>query len=213
LLNEETIKSDPWHIAKVKQDAINLSNVEQRRFDTALLRRPISCIECKIDFKSFGAFVDHTNDVHHTSVSTPKLIVENEAPIDIVDIVIESPVLLSTEPVEPVFSVPIAKTPESFSDKWIRLFADKGYSAAMVKAFKRDAIKENMTALQIHDFLSVCKPYKAPVETPARPLEAIIVPDSEQENTITEAIETLVEAHVASVANDSSYAVTLADSI
>jgi len=213
LPNEETIKSDPWHIAKVKQDAINLSNVEQRRFDTALLRRPISCIECKIDFKSFGAFVDHTNDVHHTSVSTPKLIVENEAPIDIVDIVIESPVLLSTEPVEPVVSVPIAKTPESFSDKWIRLFADKGYSAAMVKAFKRDAIKENMTALQIHDFLSVCKPYKAPLETPVRPLEAIIVPDSEQENTITEAIETLVEAHVASVANDSSYAVTLADSI
>ncbi|WP_150322045.1 hypothetical protein [Enterobacter hormaechei] len=67
LLNEGKIKSDPWHIAKVKQDEINLSKVEQRRIDTALLRRPISCIECKIDFKSFGGFVDHTKDVHHES--------------------------------------------------------------------------------------------------------------------------------------------------
>ncbi|EPM0025215.1 HNH endonuclease [Citrobacter farmeri] len=211
LLNEEKIKSDPWHIAKVKQDAINLSEVEQRRIDKVLLRRPISCIECKIDFKSFGGFVDHTKDVHHASVSTPKLIVENEAPIEIVDIVIESPVLPSNEPVEPTVSIPVAKTPESFSDKWIRLFAGKGYSAAMVEAFKRDAIRENMTALQIHDFLNVCKPYKAPVETPVRPLEAIIIP--EQASTIAEAVETLVEAPVASVANDSSHAVTLADSI
>lgn len=188
LLNEEKIKYDPWHIAKIKQDEINLSKVEQTRIDTALLRRPISCIECKIDFKSFGEFVDHTKDIHHASVSTPKLILENEASIDAVDIVIELPVLPANEPVEPVVLINVAKTPESFSDKWIRLFVEKGYSAAMVEAFKRDAIKENMTALQIHDFLSVCKPYKAPVET-------------------------LVEAPVASVANDSSYAVTLADSI
>lgn len=215
LLNEEKIKSDPWHIAKIKQDEINLSKVEQRRIDTALLRRPISCIECKIDFKSFGGFVDHTKDVHHASVSTPKLIVEYEAPIDAVDIVIELPVLPANEPGEPVVSIHVAKTPESFSDKWIRLFVEKGYSAAMVEAFKRDAIKENMTALQIHDFLSVCKPYKAPVETPVRPLETINTP--EHASTITEAVETLVEAlveaPVASVANDSSYAVTLADSI
>lgn len=208
LLNEDKIKSDPWLIAKVKQDEINLSKVEQRRIDTALLRRPISCIECKIDFKSFGGFVDHTKDVHHSSVSTPKLTVENEAPIDAVDIVIESPVLPANEPVEPVFSIPVAKTPESFSDKWIRLFVEKGYSAAMVEAFKRDAIKENMTALQIHDFLSVCKPYRAPVETPVRPLEKIITPEH-----ASKAVETLVDAPVASVANDSSYAVTLVDSI
>ncbi|HHA1276525.1 TPA: HNH endonuclease [Enterobacter hormaechei subsp. xiangfangensis] len=211
LLNEGKIKSDPWHIAKVKQDEINLSKVEQRRIDTALLRRPISCIECKIDFKSFGGFVDHTKDVHHASVSTPKLVVKNEAPIDSVDIVIELPVLPANEPGEPVVSIPVAKTPEAFSDKWIRLFVEKGYSAAMVEAFKRDAIKENMTALQIHDFLSVCKPYKAPVETPVRPLETIIT--SEYTSTITAAVETLVEAPIASVANDSSYAVTLDDSI
>ncbi|EKM7810665.1 HNH endonuclease signature motif containing protein [Klebsiella aerogenes] len=211
LLNEEKIKSDPWYIAKVKQDEINLSKVEQRRIDTALLRRPISCIECKIDFKSFGGFVDHTKDVHHASVSTPKLIVKNEAPIDSVDVVIELPVLPANEPGESVVSIPVAKTPEAFSDKWIRLFVEKGYSAAMVEAFKRDAIKENMTALQIHDFLSVCKPYKAPVETPVRPLETIITP--EYASTITEAVETLVEAPIASVANDSSYAVNLADSI
>lgn len=80
----------------------------------------------------------------------------------------------------------------------------------MVEAFKRDATKENMTALQIHDFLSVCKPYKSPVEIPVSPLEAIIIPA--QASTITEARETLVEAPVASVANDSSYAVTLVDS-
>ncbi|HID8743343.1 TPA: HNH endonuclease [Enterobacter mori] len=208
LLNGETIKSDPWHIAKIKQDAINLSNTEQRRIDTALLIRPISCIECKIDFKTFGGFVDHTKDVHHVSVSTPKLIVENESPTDAVNIVIKSPVLRSNEP---VFSFPVAKTPESFSDKWIRLFADKGYSAAMVEAFKRDAIKENMTALQIHDFLSVCKPYKALVETPVGPLEEIIIP--EQASTIPVAQGTLVEAPVASVANDSSYPVPLIDSI
>lgn len=199
LLNEDAIKSDPWHIAKVKQDAINLSIVEQRRIDTALIRRPVSCIECKIDFKSFGGFVDHTKDVHHASVSTPKLIVENEGAEDIV---IEPPVLLSTEPVEPVVSIPVAKTPESFSDKWIRLFADKGYSAAMVEAFKRDAAKENMTTLQIHDFLSVCKPYKAPVE---------IIP--QEANTLTEAMGTLVESPVASIANDCYYAITHADSI
>lgn len=207
ILIEEMIKSDPWHIAKVKQDEINLSKVEQRRIDTALLRRPISCIECKIDFKSFGGFVDHTKDVHHASVSTPKLIVKNEAPIDSVDIVIELPVLPVNEPREPVVSIPVAKTTEAFSDKWIRLFVEKGYSAAMVEAFKRDAIKENMTALQIHDFLSACKPYKVPV----RPLETIITP--EYASTITEAVETLVEAPMAYVANDSSYAVTLADSI
>lgn len=211
LLNEAKIKSDPWHIAKVKQDEINLSKVEQKRIDTALLRRPTSCIECKIDFKSFGGFVDHIKDIHHVSVSTPKLIVENEAPIDAVDIVIELPVLTANEPVEPVVSIPVAKTPESFSDKWIRLFVEKGYSAAMVEAFKRDAIKENMTALQIHEFLNVCKPYKAPVETPIRPPEKIITP--ERASTITEAVEMLVEAPVASVANDSSYAVTLADFI
>ncbi|ELW9546929.1 HNH endonuclease [Klebsiella aerogenes] len=210
LLNEEMFKSDPWHRAKVKQDAINLFNVEQRRIDTALLRRPISCIECKIDFKSFGGFVDHTKDVHHASVSTPKLIVENEVSIDTVDIVIEPSIFRPNKPVEPVVSIPITKMPESFSDKWIRLFAEKGYNAAMVEAFKRDATKENMTALQIHDFLSVCKPYKAPVETPVSPLEAIIIP--EQASTITEARETLVEAPVASVASDSSYAVTLVDS-
>ncbi|EFF3597330.1 TPA: HNH endonuclease [Escherichia coli] len=211
LLNEKKIKSDPWHIAKVKQDKINLSKVEQRRIDTTLLRRPISCIECKIDFKSFGGFVDHTKDVHHASVSTPKLIVKNEAPIDSVDIVVGLPVLPANEPGEPVVSIPVAKTPEAFSDKWIRLFAEKGYSAAMVEAFKRDAIRENMTALQIHDFLSVCKPYKVPVKTLVRPLETIITP--EYASTITEAVETLVEVPEASVANDSSYVVTLADSI
>lgn len=208
LLNEGKIKSDPWHRAKVKQDEINLSKVEQRRIDTALLRRPISCIECKIDFKSFGRFVDHTKDVHHASVSTPKLIVENEAPIDTVDIIIESPVLPANELVEPVVSIPVTKAPESFNDKWIRLFVEKGYSAAMVEAFKRDAIKENMTALQIHDFLSICKPYKAPLETPVRPLERIITPEH-----ASKVVETLVDAPVASVANDSSYAVTLVDSI
>jgi len=72
----------------------------------------------------------------------------------------------------------------------------------MVEAFKRDAAKENMTTLQIHDFLSVCKPYKAPVE---------IIP--QEANTLTEAMGTLVESPVASIANDCYYAITHADSI
>ncbi|WP_086462989.1 HNH endonuclease signature motif containing protein [Enterobacter sp. J49] len=78
----------------------------------------------------------------------------------------------------------------------------------MVEAFKRDAIKENMTTLQIQDFLSICKPYKAALETPVRPLEKIITPEH-----ASKVVETLVDAPVASVANDSSYAVTLVDSI
>ncbi|MFX0614067.1 HNH endonuclease signature motif containing protein [Escherichia coli] len=211
ILNEEKIKSDPWYIAKIKQDEINNFKDEQRKIEAALLRRPISCIECKIDFKSFGGFVDHTRDVHHASVSTPKLIVVVEAPTHAAEILIESPVSPSNEPQEEIVSIPVVKTPESFSDKWIRLFAEKGYSAAMVEAFKRDATKENMTVSQIHDFLSVCKPSKSPVESPVRPLEAIITP--EQSHTIGSTVETLVEAPVPSVANDSSYAATLSDSI
>lgn len=208
--NEERIKSDLWHIAKVKQDEINQAKNEQRKIEAVLIRRPVSCIECKIDFKSFGGFVDHTRDVHHASVSTPKLIVEIETPVAAADIVIESPVLSSNESVEEVVSIPVAKTPESFSDKWIRLFAENGYTVAMVDAFKREATKQGMDVKQVHEFLSVCKPSKHLIKTPVRPLEAIIPPE---QKTITNAVETLVEAAVDSVANDPSYIPAISESI
>lgn len=209
ILNEEKIKSDPWHIAKVKQDEIDQAKNEQKKLEVVLIRRPISCIECKIDFKSFGGFVDHTRDVHNASIRTPKLIVEIETPVAAADIVIEFPVLSSNESVEEVVSIFVAKTPESFSDKWIRLFAENGYTVAMVDAFKREAIKQGMDVKQVHEFLSVCKPSKHLIEKPVRHLEAIILP--EQLN----AIETLVEAPVDfdSVANNPSYIPALSESI
>jgi hypothetical protein len=212
--NEEKIKSDLWHIAKVKQDEINQANNEQKKTEAALIRRPISCIECKIDFKYFGGFVDHTRDVHHASVSTPNLIVEIETPVAAADIVIESSVLSSNESVEEVVSIPVAKTPESFSDKWIRLFAENGYTVAMVDAFKREATKQGMDVKQVHEFLSVCKPSKYLIKTPVRSLEAIIPPEQNTvTNTITNAIETLVEAPSDSVANDLSYVPAISESI
>lgn len=207
ILNEEKIKSDPWHIAKVKQDKINQDNNEQKKIEAAIIRRPISCIECKIDFKSFGGFVDHTRDIHHASVSTPKLIVEIETAIAAADIIIGSPVLPSNESVEEVVSIPVAKMPESFSDKWIRLFTENGYTVAMVDAFKREATKQGMDVKQVHEFLSVCKPSKHLVESPVRPLEVITPP--EQPNSITNPVEELVD----SVANDASYVSALSESI
>ncbi|WP_278863512.1 HNH endonuclease, partial [Klebsiella quasivariicola] len=164
-------------------------------------------IECKIDFKSFGGFVDHTRDIHHASVSTPKLIVEIEIAIAAADIIIGSPELPSNESVEEVVSIPVAKMPESFSDKWIRLFTENGYTVAMVDAFKREATKQGMDVKQVHEFLSVCKPSKHLVESPVRPLEVITPP--EQPNSITNPVEELVD----SVANDASYVSALSESI
>lgn len=63
------------------------------------------------------------------------------------------PVLSSTESVEEVVSIPVAKTPESFSDKWLRLFAEKGYTVAMVDAFKREATKQGMDVKRHMNFL------------------------------------------------------------
>lgn len=207
---EEKTKSDPWLLAKVKQDSINQSKIEQKRIDTALLRRPISCIECKIDFTSFGAFVDHTRDVHHTSVSTPKLIVDDETSTEATVTLDVSPDLQPPETVEQA-SLPIIKTPESFNDKWIRLFSENGYTIAMVDAFKREATKQGLDVKQIHEFLSVCKPSKNLTEKPVIPLEAITT--SINPSVIIKAAESSVDAPSISVANDSSYAPVLTDSV
>ncbi|MDR8268441.1 HNH endonuclease, partial [Acinetobacter baumannii] len=115
-------------------------------------------------------------------------------------------VLSSTESVEEVVSIPVAKTPESFSDKWLRLFAEKGYTVAMVDAFKREATKQGMDVKEAHEFLSVCKPSKHLTGIPVRPLEVILPP--EQPNTIINPVETLVN----SVANAPSYAPALSES-
>ncbi|EKC6209601.1 HNH endonuclease [Cronobacter sakazakii] len=204
---EEKSKSDPWLLAKVKQAVINQSKIDQRRIDTALLRRPISCIECKIDFTSFGAFVDHTRDVHHTSVSTPKLIINTETPNDAAVNVDVSPESQSKDAVEPT-SIPVVKTPETFSDKWIRLFSENGYTVAMVDAFRREATKQGMDVKQIHDFLSVCKPSK-------HLTVASVLPFKETATVVNtaNAVETIVDTPKASVTNDPSYATPLTDSI
>ena len=54
------------------------------------------------------------------------------------------PVLSSTESVEEVVSIPVAKTPESFSDISGQIVCRKGYTVAMVDAFKREATKQGM---------------------------------------------------------------------
>ena len=174
ILGKEKIKFDPWHAAKFKQAEINQDNHKRKKIETALTKRPISCIECKIDFKFFGVFVDHTRDVHHASVSTPKLISYIEKHVVAPDVLSELPVLFSNEGEGKVFSFPVLKAPESFSEKWIRLFAENGYTVAMVDAFKREANKQGMDIKKAHEFLSVCKPSKHFMEMPARPLTEMI---------------------------------------
>ncbi|MCK7383367.1 MULTISPECIES: HNH endonuclease [Enterobacter cloacae complex] len=207
---EEKTKADPWLLAKVKQDAIIQSKIEQRRIDTALLRRPISCIECKIDFTSFGAFVDHTRDVHHASVSTPKFIVNTETPNDAAVNVVVSAESQSKDAVEPTF-IPVVKTPETFSDKWIRLFSENGYTVAMVDAFRREATKQGMDVKQIHDFLSVCKPSKHLTLASVLPIKETAT--EVKPSATASDVETIVNTPKASVANDPSYASPLTDSI
>lgn len=220
---------DPWHEAKIKQNAINQVKKEQRENETILLRHPISCIECKIDFKSFGGFADHMRDVHHASVSTPKLILMKEvkAPaINVCCIICKGAMpsdslffhitskhlnINTSTKSAPIDALAEPKATESFSDKWIRLFSEKGYNYPMVEAFKRDAIKQKMKPKQIHEFLLVCKPSKHPVKTPIYALESTIAP--EQCSSPADIVETLVEAPVALVANDTLYAATVSDSI
>lgn len=66
---------------------------------------------------------------------------------------------------------------ESFSERWLRLFAEKGYSFSMIEAYKREAIKQGLTRFEQADFLSVVKPTKRQVienhtQEPVRPVEA-----------------------------------------
>lgn len=160
LFNEEGIKSSSRHLAKVKKNESHQADKEQKKIDVILIRRPVSCIECKIDFEYFGRFVDHTRDIHRTSISTPKLKIKIETPVAAADNVIESPELPPNESVEEIFSISVAETPETFSDKWIRLFAENGYTVAMVDVFKREATKQGMDVKQVREFLSICKPSK-----------------------------------------------------
>lgn len=207
LFNEEGIKFSSRHLAKVKKNESHQADKEQKKIDVILIRRPVSCIECKIDFEYFGRFVDHTRDIHRTSISTPKLKIKIETPVAAADNVIESPELPPNESVEEIFSISVAETPETFSDKWIRLFAENGYTVAMVDVFKREATKQGMDVKQVREFLSICKPSKNLVGMPERPQEVIII--SEQTKAITNPIEKLVD----SVANDPSYVPALSESI
>lgn len=162
LTQEEKIKSDAWYAAKVKQDAISKAKLEGIEFERNLSLRPISCIECKQPFKSFNGFLDHTRNIHKKSISTPKL-VKIESSVEAI-----LPVILATEVASvelktafEVTSGPKEKTQESFIDKWIRLFAEKGYSFPVVEAFKREASKQGMEVKEIQEFIEVCKPTKS----------------------------------------------------
>lgn len=80
------------------------------------------------------------------------------------------------------------KKEESFNDRWLRLFTEKGYSFSMVEAYRREAIKKNLTPLEQAEFLSVVKPTKKQVienhtQEPVRPVEAPVT----FTNTITAA--------------------------
>lgn len=46
---------------------------------------------------------------------------------------------------------------ETFDDRWLRLFSDKGYSIAMVEAYKREAVKHHLTLKEQADFLEIVK--------------------------------------------------------
>lgn len=211
VVNERKIKFDPWLIKKNEQDEINKAKNVQRKIEVALIRRPISCIECKIDFKYFGEFVEHTRYVHKTSISTPKLIVRIDIPVTDPDIEIESTVLSYNETEVENISNSIVKNPESFSDKWIRLFSENGYTTAMVDAFKREATKQGMDVKQLYEFLDVCKPSIKLIETTIRVPKAIVSPV--QSNAVIKAAERFLEAPVGSIANDPSYGSALSESV
>ncbi|HDG1677111.1 TPA: HNH endonuclease, partial [Kluyvera ascorbata] len=49
---------------------------------------------------------------------------------------------------------------ELFFERWLRLFSEKGYSVAMVQAFRRDAEINNLSNSEIANLLEVVKPPK-----------------------------------------------------
>jgi len=61
----------------------------------------------------------------------------------------------------------LVEVEESFNDRWLRLFSDKGYSVAMVQAFRRDAHEEGVSIEEMNSLLDVIKPIKKPVEATA----------------------------------------------
>lgn len=200
-------KYDSWYTAKLKQDAENKNREELERLEATLVRHPVACIECKIDFKSLGGFVDHTRDIHNVSVSKPKLVVVDKAPIDDSTGAPEKPVL---PVIEEAISIPTTKPSESFNDKWIRLFAENGYTVAMVDAFKREATRQSIDVKQIHEFLSICKPSKHIIETPVRPVEAMVKTEQTHKNAVEILTDAIVVANT-NTAKSFSYASILSD--
>lgn len=209
IVNEAKI--NPWHIERNEHDEINKKKGVQKNIELVLIRRPISCVECKIDFKYFGEFVDHTRYVHHTSISTPKLIERIDIPATAPDIEIESTELSYNEPEKEIISIPVVNNPESFSDKWIRLFSENGYTAAMVDAFKREATKQGMDVKQLYEFLDVCKPSIKLIETPVSAPNVIVSP--EKSNAVINVAGRFLESPVDSIANAPSYGSALSESV
>lgn len=206
VFNEEKIKSAPLYRKQVKQGGISEINKEQEKIEAVLTIHPISCIDCKIDFKSFGVFIDHARDIHHIRINKPKLISEVKTPV-FANILKKPSILSSNESVAEVITIPVARNLESFSDKWIRLFEKNGYTVAMVDAFKREATKQDMDVIQVNEFLSTCKPSKYLLGTPIRHRELMI--PTVQLSSITNPLETLEDT----VVNNPFYVPTQFESI
>ncbi|MGK3126017.1 HNH endonuclease [Candidatus Pantoea formicae] len=157
---KKSAKNDPWLLAKEKQDEMVKTNRESLRIEGLLAIRPVSCIACKISFKTFNNFVDHSINIHKKSVKNPRLIkgeVGNENKIT--ETITKSNYFETKEEPLSVSQVEVIKLKdETFEEKWIRLFAEKGYSVFVVEAFKREALKIKMNVREIRGFLDVCKP-------------------------------------------------------
>lgn len=171
----KSAKNDPWLLAKEKQDEMVKTNRESLRIEGLLAIRPISCIACKISFKTFNNFVDHSVNIHKESVKNPRLIKSDVGhEYKLTETITKINYFEKKEESLSISQVEVIKSKnETFEEKWIRLFAEKGYSVFVVEAFKREALKLKMNARDIRDFLDVCKPLN--------PTQPVIAQDADQD--------------------------------
>lgn len=60
---------------------------------------------------------------------------------------------------------------EDFIPRWLRLFSEKGYSVAMVQAFRRDAKNNSISLSELTGFLDIVKPIRKKLAEPLQPLK------------------------------------------
>lgn len=185
VMGAKVVKADPWAIAKAKQlrDVAN-AKAAKRSAKKPGFFNPSCCIICKAVSLSESELNKHYRKKH-------KIIFG--APVTPAVIVPDCVLMEYSEEAEKQLdatTIPVMeeKKQESFSDKWLRLFSEKGYSVAMVEAFKRDANKQGWSLLDQADFLHVVKPGKkvlnenhsqapvSPVEAPVSVSKASVAP-------------------------------------